>query len=395
MQYKAAAHRIDESLRPFLPLQPHQLFGGMYMQDRQGVRNWIQLVAIVALAVTMTRGQTQPIGEPRFATVPADTEALAAVAASSTTTIPHWSDSFPSGVQKYAYSMVGASPILQPSSRTVVNTEIQPVAFKFSNGVSIHGNAAASAIANSPLFVNTKFQTGTGQYGDVFQRANFAKYIGTKPYHVLLGLPSIRPEVVITVPSGSGSTYKKAGVTYGLVDFAFVTKTMTNLVKAGKFNPTSLPIFAAGNVFEYQQISVLCCILGFHNATSPATGQVVTYIYTSFPSSGLFSGGFADTAVLSHEVGEWMDDPFGTNQVRYWSTPQHPGYCFSNLLEVGDAIEEFSNATFTVTLNGKSYHLQDLAFFSWFTGTKPSVGAGGRYSYLSPAKLTAPAKFCQ
>jgi hypothetical protein len=370
------------------------------MQGRHDVRNWIYLVGVLGLAATMTRGQTQPIGQPRFVNPPADAETMSilkgsAIGAAAATTIPFWSNSFAAGTKRYAYSMVGASPISHPSTTTTINTELQPVAFKFANGVVVHGGAAALKVANSPIFVNTKFQTGTGQYADLFQRANFAKYIGTKPYHVKLGLPSIRSEIVVAVPKASGKTYKsKAGVPYGTVDFTWLTQTMTNLVKAGKFNPSSLPIFVTGDVFEYQGNEVLCCILGYHNATTPAAGQIVTYIYTSYPTSGLFLSGFADTAVLSHEVAEWMDDPFGTNVVRPWSTPQHPGYCFSNLLEVGDAIEYFSNANFTVNLNGSTYHIQDLAFLSWFTGETPSSGAGGRYSYLSPAKLKAHAQFC-
>ena len=359
----------------------------------QGARNWIQLIAIVGLLATMTRGQTQPIGVAHFGHPETGAATMETLTNTATTTIPYWSDSIDSGTKSFSYSMVGASPITSPSSTTTVDTEIQPLTFKFSNGVSISGVAAATEAANSPIFVNTKFQTGTGQYVDVYQRANFAKYIGTKPYHVRLGLPSIRPAIVVTVPKASGSTSKSNGVTYGLVDYAFVSKTIINLVKAGKFHPTTLPIFVAGNVFEYQQISVLCCILGYHDVTTPVAGQLVTYIYTSLPTAGLFTG-FADVAVLSHEVAEWMDDPFGTNLVRYWSTVQHPGYCFSDLLEVGDPIEYFPNASFPVTLNGKTYHMQDLAFFSWLTGQEPSIAVGGRYSYLYPPKLKTYAKFC-
>jgi hypothetical protein len=365
------------------------------MQGRQGVRNWIQLFAIISLAVTMTRGQTQPIGHALFGHPSADPANMAAAKSSSTRTIPYWSDSFASGTKSFGYSMVGTSPRSNPSSSTTVETELQPLTFKFSNGVEISGSAAALAIANSPIFVNTKLPTGTGQYVDLFQRANFAKYVGSKPYHVRLGLPSIRSEIVINVPKASGSIDKsKAGVTYGLVDGAFVTRTITNLIKTGKFNPATLPIFVVGDVFEYNQTTVLCCVLGYHDATAPTSSEIQTYIYTSFPTLGLFNGGFADVAALSHEVAEWMNDPFGTNVVRPWSVPQYPGVCFSDLLEVGDAIEYFPDPTFTVSLNGTTYHLQDLAFFSWFTGAKPSIGIDGRYSYLSPAKLRTPAKFC-
>ncbi len=364
------------------------------MQERHGVRNWIHLLAVMGLAATMTRGQTQPIGQPRFGHPTMDAAKAEALKSSGARTIPHWSDSFASGTRNFGYSMVGNSPITNPSGTTTVESELQPLTFKFSNGVTISGSAPASVIANSPIFVNAKLPTGTGQYTDMFQRANFAKYIGSKPYHMRLGLPSIRASIVINVPKASGSTAKsKSGVTYGLVDETFLSKTVTNLIKAGKFNPTTLPIFVAGNVFEYNQVTVLCCVLGYHDVMTPSAGEIQTYIYTSFPTAGLFSGGFADVAVLSHEAAEWMDDPFGTNEVRPWSVPQYP-VCFSDLLEVGDAIEYFPNATFPVKLNGVTYHLQDLAFFSWFTGQRPSIGLGGRYSYLSPAKLKAPAKFC-
>jgi hypothetical protein len=33
-----------------------------------------------------------------------------------------------------------------------------------------------------------------------------------------------------------------------------------------------------------------------------------------------------------------------------------------------------------VTVNGYTYHLQELAFFSWFYHQSPSIGAGGKYS---------------
>jgi hypothetical protein len=365
------------------------------MQGRLAVRNWIQLFAVVSLAVTMTRGQTQPVGQPLFGHPSPDGASVEAAKSSTTRTIPYWTNAFSSGAKSFGYSMVGASPISNPSTTTTVETELQPLTFRFANALEISGSAAASAIANSPLFVDTKLPTGTGQYIDLFQRANFAKYVGSKPYHVRLGLPSIRPEIVINVPKASGSTDKsKAGVLYGLVDGAFVTKTILNLIKTGKFNPTTLPIFVAGDVFEYNQVTVLCCVLGYHEVTASASGELQTYIYTSFPTLGLFNGGFADVAVLSHEVAEWVNDPFGTNLVRPWSVPQYPGVCFSDLLEVGDAIEYFPDPTFTVALHGVTYHLQDLAFFSWFTGAKPSVGMDGRYSYLSPAKLKSPAKFC-
>jgi Transposase len=95
------------------------------------------------------------------------------------------------------------------------------------------------------------------------------------------------------------------------------------------------------------------------------------------------------------EVAEWANDPLGTNIVPAWGQPaQNTSICASDVLEVGDAIEAFSTPTFTVTLNGVTYHPQDEAFFSWFAHQSPSIGAGGHYSYVSPSKLTSPPPSC-
>jgi hypothetical protein len=346
----------------------------------------------------MTRGQEQPIGEVHFGK-PSGLRGAAemtdgTLASASTTTIAHWNSSFVSNGKTYAYAMVGTSPMAKPAKASVIDTEIQPLAFKFSDGTVIHGTTVSSSIANSPIFLDTKFPTGTGQYGDIIQRANFAKYATTDAYHVQLALPHILPEIQVVVPKASGHIGKaKNGVTFGLIDFSFVTKTIAAMATNGKYNAQTLPIFATGNVFLYNQIDVLCCYLGYHDAAAK-NGSTVTYIFTSYPSPGLFSAGFQDVAVLSHETAEWINDPFGTNVTRPWSTVQQPGYCFSDLIEVGDAIENFPNANFTVSLNGKTFHVQDVAFLSWFTGETPSSGAGGRYSYLAPAKLKKHAQFC-
>ena len=365
------------------------------MSGKQVLRGWFGLFALATLMVAMSWAQEKPIGKPRFIVRSGNAAYADAAVTAASTTVRHWSSTFTSKGKKYSYSMVGTNPFTNPGSSSTVNTELQPITFKFANGVTISATAAATAIANSPIFVNTKFPNGTGQYGDMFQRANFAQPIGGRAYHVRLGLPSVRPAIVVNVPKASGQTQKTtSGVTYGLVNLNFITSTISGLVKSGNYNPATLPVFVAGNVFEYQQMVAICCVLGYHEALSANSGSINTFIFTSYPSPGIFGGGFADVAVLSHEVAEWIDDPFGTNFVEPWGMPQAPQTCFSNVLEVGDAIEGYSNAAFTVSLNGKTYHVQDEAFFSWFARQSPSIGLGGRYSWHAPAKLTKPAASC-
>jgi hypothetical protein len=91
---------------------------------------------------------------------------------------------------------------------------------------------------------------------------------------------------------------------------------------------------------------------------------------------------------LSHEVSEWLHDPFISNTVPPWESPlplSSGFYGCSSLLETGDAV---SDAAFEV--NG--YQLQDEAFLSWFAHQAPSIGIGGQYSYLGT--FTQPSPLC-
>jgi hypothetical protein len=116
-----------------------------------------------------------------------------------------------------------------------------------------------------------------------------------------------------------------------------------------------------------------CCIIGYHGAFGLPTQ---TYSPTDFDTTGIFTG-LNDTSVFGHEVGEWMDDPLGTNPTPLWGHIGQVSGCQDNL-EVGDPL---SGTLFPAVKmpNGTTYNLQELAFFSWFFST-PSIGAGGKFS---------------
>ncbi len=94
-----------------------------------------------------------------------------------------------------------------------------------------------------------------------------------------------------------------------------------------------------------------------------------------YDNTGAFSGS-GDISALSHEVGEWMDDPNGVNPTKPWGNIGQVSGCQNNL-EVGDPL---SGTVFSDTLNGKTYHPQELAFYSWFFHQSPSQGINGWYS---------------
>ncbi|HEX6898019.1 MAG TPA: hypothetical protein VF146_22225, partial [Bryobacteraceae bacterium] len=96
----------------------------------------------------------------------------------------------------------------------------------------------------------------------------------------------------------------------------------------------------------------------------------------------------ADVSTLSHEINEWMQDPGGNNATPAWGGIGQVSGCQSNY-EVGDPLS--GKLLPAVTSNGFSYHLQELAYFSWFFGG-PSVAVNGGYS--NGGTFTGAAKTC-
>jgi hypothetical protein len=75
-----------------------------------------------------------------------------------------------------------------------------------------------------------------------------------------------------------------------------------------------------------------------------------------------------------------MNDPLGSNATPPWGGIGQvaAGSCQDNF-EVGDPL---TGTLFAIALNGYTYHMQELAFFSWFfnSPTTASLGAGGVFS---------------
>jgi hypothetical protein len=82
---------------------------------------------------------------------------------------------------------------------------------------------------------------------------------------------------------------------------------------------------------------------------------------------------------MSHEIGEWLDDPFGNNIVPTWGHVGQVSGCQTNL-ENGDPV---TGTAFTATLGGFTYHPEDLVFFSWFARQTPSIAVNGWYTFLN------------
>jgi hypothetical protein len=289
------------------------------------------------------------------------------------------------------FNIVGTDPSLG-SNTTTVPVVIVPIRFTFtSTGRVIDGTNQAVATQNSPLFLTADYTTGATdvgvtQYGDAIQRAQFWNLPGFSQagYHVLLGTPTIAPTVSITVPVGSGTT--NAGGTLGVVLDSFFDPQLTAMVTA--FGPNVLPIFLTDNVFESNTGTFTgCCVLGYHASEGAPIATAHTWIYAAYTRSGTFNGNvILDVQALSHEVSEWMNDPFvgtfllgGINLIPPAVLPGQGGACIINF-ETGDPLEA-PPVVFTKVTNGTTYHLQDEAFLWWYLHG-PSFGANGFFSYL-------------
>jgi len=84
-------------------------------------------------------------------------------------------------------------------------------------------------------------------------------------------------------------------------------------------------------------------------------------------------------------VAEWLDDPNIGNKTPAWGHIGQVSGCQGNL-EVGDPL---SGTVSTVNLSGMTYHLQDLAFTSWFYQQDPPTSYNGRYSMFGTLRKFA------
>jgi hypothetical protein len=313
-------------------------------------------------------------------------------------TVKHFASSVKVGATTYTYNIVGKNPAKpETNAASSIKTNLVPVAVSFGTAAYTwdptvkdscdSGATALSRTQHSPVFAPQAWSfggtsVGNGQVTDAFQRAEFwtdAQPAGANPtYGVNLAL-KVLPKITINVPVadaaaasiGCGTGYL-GGVELNWLDNYLQTTVIPSLAPQG-VTASTFPIFLLHNVVEYIGNVGQCCVLGYHNAFGTSTMQ--TYALSMYDNSGAFAGS-SDVSALSHEVGEWMNDPFTTNPTPSWGHVGQVTGCQSNL-EVGDPL---SRTTIPDTIGGFMYHPQELAFFSWFYHQSPSLGVNGWYS---------------
>lgn len=301
-----------------------------------------------------------------------------------------WNGSFTSGGTNYNYNMVGAAP--STNSTATITTYIIPVKIVITprrgsqitfdpSHVLSNGNSVTTNTLDSPIFDKTTTYTqggtdvGTTQYIDAFQRANFWGTVQTDTNsHVLLS-PAVLAEQTLSPSRSFGTTGSPFGFTAALVDINWFDSQLPGLISKLGINPSQFAIFLTYDTYLTE--SGQCCIGGYHSsegsANDPQSYAEATYV--DHP------GEFAqDVSALSHEVGEWVDDPLVVN-INGNNTP-------CGILEVGDPEEGDSNfGGFPYVLHGFTYNLQDLVFLTYF-GAPSSTSLHGWLSFQDNTSLS-------
>ena len=260
-------------------------------------------------------------------------------------------------------------------------------------------NVPFTLAVQSPVFEDNHWvwggtDLGNAQYNEAFQRANFWNATGEDPGRYRLHLDTqTLPPLVIDFPKGSGIGLPKSSSFFSystcaptvLVDIDLFDEYLDYIaipqMAAEGVNSGNFPMFIAGNVLWGAVIGQLPYFeaeaAGYHSYSSVDPAQ--TYGVTQFGDENVFT--WPDAVPLSHEVGEWMNDPTGTNDVQLYNVAAlsvPPAVACQGNYEVGDILAGFFMPPVTGK-NGYTYTLQELAYFSYFYGG-PSFAADGWYS---------------
>jgi len=332
-------------------------------------------------------------------------------------TLPNYSYSVVSPIDGKTYTgqILGANPTTRPAHPVVIPEVIIPVrlVFQYSSTVSYIfdptaadpgcigvGHTALGLTEQSPLFNDVAYKlgattVGNTQYIDAFMRGNFWGDVSATgaTYHTLLG---ITPMPLQTVTIASANTGTTNGSVLGFSGLCGTNTGNVNppnalgVVNINDWDPiarkiiTNLGITPNTFVFFLFYNAVLsdgssdvtgnCCILGYHDINGTQTYGTGEF---EGRNQTLFTG-VADTSVLAHEHGEWINDPTGGNLTPAWGNIGQVVGCQNNY-EVGDPLSGTLMPAVKMP-NGFTYHLQELAFFDWFYRVTPSIGVNGHDS---------------
>ncbi len=265
-----------------------------------------------------------------------------------------------------------------------------------------HHNNPMKLVRESPLFKPDDIRFGEtvlkhSQYIDAHQRATFWQDTDhdKNGYHLNLK-PTFTSSLEVNVPGNQGLAVDGtllfgnqvcgsiAQVNFFWFDNYLRKVVIPKLTADGLVSPTKTPVLLIKSLgLAFDGASPSRFALGYHDVIVSGIGaatKLQTYMVSDF-GAGAITYSPTDVQVLTHEIGEWVNDPFINNV-----TPEVDfGICMPTLTEIGDF--QGGNVATHVSPNGYTYHLQEMAFIPWFFGgASPSINGW----YSSNGSFTTP-----
>jgi hypothetical protein len=340
-------------------------------------------VLTLAFAAISVAQQTPINPIPRYTvirpTTPVDIAAQQALAARGAA-IQTWTGSFTYQGVKHPYTMVGTDPS-KGSATTTLKMVIIPLAVKFSTQTfdptkpiqpACGTGTAIKLTEESPIFSNKvtyklgPTNVGTTQYEDAVQRAEFWATVNAKApnYHVLLSYTVAAKQTLNAV--SSGQVMRGSCGNFGVLDINVFDNAVHAIIAKLKLPPDVFPYISTYDIFQSEGGG--CCVLGYHSVFNGIPYGTGSYGDVPFNCSGCGTHGFTDVVTISHEIGETINDPYGSNGVPVWKSAYAPQYGCNTALEVGDPL---AGDPVPLKVPGLShqFYVQDLALLPWFALT--------------------------
>jgi len=305
----------------------------------------------------------------------------------------------PADSNTYTGVLVGGNPFSKTPAATTIDAVLVPLIVEVVQGSDVlmfdptspnycGPNAGVSPVdrfRKSPLVVarNLSFNgvnVGKWQYVPAEKRAEFWHMPGGQLLADTIHWTFAAP---MTLPSAKskGATVKvdaSTGCEYAELVNGAISKTITNslipqLQKSGTISTSTFVLFMTVDVVQLKSDGT-CCNNGDHGAILSSPPQ--TFGWAQYDSHG-----GTDIKGLTHEIAEWMNNPFYSNLTPAWGFIGEAATDCVDHLEVGDPMN--TDVVPYTSPDGFVYHPQELAFFGWFfdqPGGGKLYGTGGKYS---------------
>ena len=167
------------------------------------------------------------------------------------------------------------------------------------------------------------------------------------------------------------------------------TTIMGAAAAAGDITTKDISILLFNNVFLFDYGPQQAFLVpGFHSLDFQEPNKLYAMAFASWVTPGLLLPPFdwiQDVTALSHELAEvmnnWAVDDGVHNLTPWWLAQSDIGPECLNFLEVGDPLEFLPNSDYPITMNGMTYHPQNVVLVPWFKREFPSSALHNAYSY--------------